>query len=165
MTSNQHAAGSRDLAAAPGTPDWDTYFMGIARAVSARSKDRSTKVGCVVVGPDNEIRATGYNGFPRGIDDSAPERHERPEKYLWTEHAERNAIYAAARVGTPLGGCRAYLPWFPCMDCARALIQVGITELVVVQPDLTDPRWGEDFKRVGALLAEAGIGLRFVEVA
>src|SRR5258708_2603107 len=59
---------------------WDDYFMNIARAVSMRSKDHSRKVGCVIVGPDNEIRATGYNSFPRGINDNAPERHERPEK-------------------------------------------------------------------------------------
>lgn len=143
--------------------NWDTYFMDIARQVSARSKDRSTKVGCVLVGPDNEIRSTSYNSFPRGINDDVPERHQRPEKYVWTEHAERNAIYAAARVGTPLKGCRAYLPWFPCMDCARALIQVGVVELIATKPDLNDPRWGEDFKRVGTLFAEAGVAIRFVE--
>lgn len=142
--------------------NWDDYFMNLARAVAERSKDRSTKVGCVIVGPDNEIRSTGYNSFPRGINDDVPERHARPEKYVWTEHAERNAIYAAARVGTPLKGCKAYLPWFPCMDCARALIQSGIVELIGVQPDLNDPRWGEDFKRVGTLMAEAGVAVRFV---
>lgn len=142
---------------------FDQYFVDLARAVSTRSKDRSTKVGCVIVGPDNEIRSTGYNGFPRGINDDTPERHERPEKYLWTEHAERNAIYSAARVGIPLKGCRAYLPWFPCMDCARALVQSGIVELIATKPDLNDPKWGEDFKRVGTLFAEAGVALRFVE--
>lgn len=145
--------------------DWDTYFMGLARQVATRSKDRSTKVGCVIVGPDNEIRSTGYNGFPRGIDDGNEARHSRPEKYLWTEHAERNAIYSAARVGVPLKDCRAYLPWFPCMDCARALVQSGIAELIAVQPDLADPKWGEDFKRVGVLLEEAGVRLRFIEGA
>lgn len=141
---------------------WDSYFMTMANHVATRSKDRSTKVGCVIVGPDNEVRSTGYNSFPRGINDDAPERHERPEKYLWTEHAERNAIYNAARMGTPLKGCRAYLPWFPCMDCARALVQAGIVELVAIRPDLEDKRWGEDFKRVGALFDEAGVRVRFV---
>lgn len=142
--------------------NWDQYFMTLARHVSSRSKDRSTKVGCVIVGPDNEIRSTGYNSFPRGINDDAEERHARPEKYLWTEHAERNAIYNAARVGVALKGCRAYLPWFPCMDCARALVQSGIVELIAIQPDLNDPKWGEDFKRVGTLLSEAGVALRFM---
>lgn len=143
--------------------DWDHYFMNLARAVSERSKDRSTKVGCVLVGPDNEVRSTGYNSFPRGINDDAPERHERPEKYLWTEHAERNAIYAAARVGTPLKNCRAYLPWFPCMDCARALVQAGVVELIAVQPDIDTPKWGEEFKRSTTLFSEAGVSVRFIE--
>lgn len=141
---------------------WDDYFMSIARAVSARSKDKSTKVGCVIVGPDNEIRSTGYNSFPRGIDDVNPLRHERPEKYKWTEHAERNAIYAAARTGTATDGCRAFLPWFPCMDCARALVQAGIKEVVGIKPDAGDPTWGADFVRAETLFAEAGVAVRFI---
>jgi dCMP deaminase len=144
------------------TNSWDSYFLVIARHVAARSKDRSTKVGCVIVGPDNEIRSTGYNSFPRGIDDTREERHERPEKYLWTEHAERNAIYNAARVGTPLKGCRAFLPWFPCMDCARAIVQAGIVEVIGVKPDLTDPKWGADFQRAAILFEEAGVAVRFI---
>lgn len=142
--------------------DWDNYFMGLARAVSARSKDRSTKVGCVIVGPDNGVRASGYNGFPRGINDAAPERHDRPENYAWTEHAERNAIYAAAKNGIATDGCRAFLPWFPCMDCARALVQAGIVEVVGIRPDTSDPKWGADFIRAETLFAEAGVKVRFV---
>lgn len=142
--------------------NWDDYFMNLATQVAKRCKDRSTKIGCVLVGPDNEIRATGYNSFPRGINDNDDARHQRPEKYFWTEHAERNAIYAAARVGTPLKGCRAYLPWLPCMDCARALVQSGISEVVAVERDLEHARYGADFERVGTLFAEAGVSLRFV---
>src|SRR5271166_5144739 len=110
--------------------DWDSRFLDLARYVGQWSKDRSRKVGCVIVGPHREIRAIGYNGFPRGIDDDVADRHERPSKYLWTEHAERNAIFEAARIGTPLDGCTMYLPWFPCMACARALVQTGIARLV-----------------------------------
>lgn len=139
---------------------WDAYFMKLAFHVATRSKDRSTKVGCVIVGPDNEVRSTGYNGFPRGIDDGREDRHERPAKYLWTEHAERNAVYNAARMGTPLKGCRIYLPWFPCMDCARALVQCGIVEMICHEPDLNDPRWGNDFRTVQTLLSEAGVATR-----
>lgn len=142
---------------------WDSYFMGMASHIATRSKDRSTKVGCVIVGPDNEIRTTGYNSFPRGINDDAPERHERPEKYLWTEHAERNAIYNAARMGTPLKGCRAYLPWFPCMDCARALVQAGIIEVVGVERGAE--RWDDNFARARVLFEEAGVAVRYVEAA
>lgn len=146
-------------------PSWDDYFMSIVDAISKRSKDRSTKVGCVLVSADNGLLSTGYNSFPRGINDHKPERHERPEKYLWTEHAERNAIFAAARHGTPLEGCRAYVPFSPCMDCARALVQVGCVEVVAKKLDPEDPlykRWMTDFTRVGSLFEEANVKFRFV---
>ena len=141
--------------------DWDTRFMNLARHIAEWSKDRSRKVGAVVVGPANEVRALGYNGFPRGIDDDSPDRHERPEKYLWVEHAERNAIYNAARIGVSLSGCKMYLPWFPCMDCARAIVQSGISMLIAIEPDLSDPKWGEDFKRAILLFEEAGVAVRW----
>jgi dCMP deaminase len=141
---------------------WDTRFLSLAALVATWSKDDSRKVGCVIVGPDHDIRAIGFNGFPRGVDDNIPARKERPAKYAWTEHAERNAIYNAARIGVPLKGCTAYLPWFPCMDCARAIAQAGISELVCGQePDLSDPKWGADFASVPVLLREAGVSLRF----
>lgn len=138
---------------------WSEYFLDIVDVVASRSKDRSTKVGCVIVGPDKEIRATGYNGFPRGIDDDLDSRHERPEKYFWVEHAERNAIYNAVRVGVPLAGCRLYLRWFPCAECARAIIQSGIVEVVGEEPDLNHPRFGHSFRRSILMLEEAGVRL------
>jgi dCMP deaminase len=143
--------------------DWDRRFMSLAQHVAEWSKDRNSKVGAVIVGPDNEVRTIGYNGFPMRIDDDIPSRHERPEKYLWMEHAERNAIYFAARVGTPVAGCRMYLNWFPCMDCARAIVQSGIIILVARKPDFSDPKWGEEFQRALQLLNEAGIGTRWFE--
>jgi dCMP deaminase len=145
---------------------WDAHFIKLAEVIAERSKDRSTRVGCVIVGPDNEIRSTGYNGFPRGLDDKLESRHERPEKYLWTEHAERNAIYNAARMGTALKGCRAYVSSsFVCMDCARGLVQSGITE-VICEPftpakhgDLQE-RWKDDVVRARMLFGEAGVAVR-----
>ena len=142
--------------------DWDARFMGLARHVGSWSKDRSTKVGCVIVGPSNEVRAIGYNGFVRGLDDDDQARHERPAKYQWTEHAERNAIYHAAQAGIALGGCRMYLPWFPCMDCARAIVQCGLVELVAFEPDLADPRWGTDFQNAISLFNETQVRVRFI---
>lgn len=141
--------------------DWDGRFMQIAREIAGWSKDLSRKVGCIIVGPKNEIRSMGYNGFPRGANDTQAYRHERPMKYKWTEHAERNAIYSAARVGIPLEGCRMYLPWYPCMDCARAIVQTGISELICVEPDLADPQWAGDFAEVPLLLQESGVAVRF----
>jgi dCMP deaminase len=98
----------------------DADFMNKAREIAAEhSHDRSTKVGCVIVDRNDEIAVMGVNAFPHGVNRDVPERHERPEKYKWIEHAERNAIYGAAVAGISLAGCRIYLPWFPCMDCAR----------------------------------------------
>lgn len=142
--------------------NWDERFMELAIHVSAWSKDRSRQVGCVIVAADNSVRALGFNGFPRGLNDDDEDRHSRPSKYLWTEHAERNAIYVAAKNGIPLNGCRMYLPWFPCVDCARAIVQAGLLEVVSRQPDFSDARWGEDFKVAVELLKEAGVGVRFI---
>jgi dCMP deaminase len=141
--------------------NWDDRFMDLATFISTWSKDRSRQVGCVVVGPSNELRSIGFNGFPTGVDDDEERRHERPAKYRWTEHAERNAIYNAARVGIPLQNCRMYLPWFPCMDCARAIIQTGIAELICLKPDVSDPQWGQDFQEVPKLLTEGGVKIRW----
>ena len=82
----------------------DEYFMNIAKECSKRSLDPDTKHGCVAVSVDGAILSTGYNGPPRNVDDSKIPL-TRPEKYIYMEHSERNCIYNAARVGTPLNGC------------------------------------------------------------
>ncbi|MBI2738491.1 MAG: dCMP deaminase family protein [Rhodospirillales bacterium] len=143
--------------------NWDQRFMTLARHVGEWSKDRSRRVGCVIVSRDNALRAIGYNGFPRGLDDERDGRHQRPAKYLWTEHAERNAIYEAARSGISIAGCRMYLPWFPCVDCARAIVQAGLAELICIAPDFSDLQWGEAFRTSVELLEEAGVEIRFHE--
>lgn len=122
------------------------------------SKDASTKVGALVVSPDSyEIRSIGYNGQPRGCADDKPERCERPEKYFWNEHAERNAIYNAARVGTRLDGGILVVSLFPCMDCARAVAQTGLIGVVSMAPDFTLPTWGDIFPRSMELFDERSI--------
>lgn len=136
--------------------------MTMLGPISTRSKDPNTQFSCVIVGPENNIRATGYNSLPRGIRDDVPERLERPEKYMWIEHAERNAIYSAARIGVPLAGCRLIAGGLPCMDCGRAIIQVGIVEVVYDSEkqdiwEKTTPRYVPDFERVRSLLSEAGV--------
>lgn len=139
-------------------PSWDEYFMNMVSLVATRSKDPNTQIGAVIVGLNHEIRATGYNSFPRGIRDDVPERLVRPEKYTWIEHAERNAIYNAARVGTPLEGCTIFQQVLPCMDCARAIIQAGIKEVVIVGAKQAEyennPKWAEDFKKVRIMFDE-----------
>jgi dCMP deaminase len=143
--------------------DWDLRFMELAKHIATWSKDKSRQTGCVIVGPAREIRSMGYNGFPRGVFDENTLRHERPEKYLWTEHAERNAIYNAARIGVSVEGCTAYIPWYPCMDCARAIIQSGIATLVAYRPEFDDPKWGHEFKKVFVMLEEAKVETRWLE--
>lgn len=143
---------------------WDTYFMSLAHAVAAKSKDESTKVGAVIVGPDHEIRSTGYNGFCRGARDDDPARQERPLKYKFFEHAERNAIYNAARSGACTLGCTLYCPWPPCTDCARAMVQAGIKEVVIEHgvEDCPD-RWRDDMMLAKVILLECGVSLRVIE--
>jgi dCMP deaminase len=145
--------------------DWDLRFLGLAEYIGTWSKDRSTRVGCVIVGEHKEIRAIGYNGFPRGVDDDLDDRHARPVKYKWTEHAERNAIFNAARAGISIDGCAMYVPWFPCMECARAIVQSGIATLVAYRPDVSHPTWGEDFRLSITLFEETGVKVRFYEQA
>ena len=149
----------------PAIPDWDLYYMNICRAVAARSKDPNTQIGCVIVGPNHEIRSTGYNSFPRGIRDDVPERLLRPAKYLWIEHAERNAICNAARAGTATQGCTIYVEIMPCMDCARAIVQAGIVHVVVAAARMkqySSDYYNEHFGMTEVLFSEAGVGVRLV---
>lgn len=136
---------------------WDRRFLELAANIGSWSKDRSAKTGCIIAGPDKLIRSTGFNGFVRGVDDDVDARHERPAKYSWTEHAERNAIFNSARLGIPLLGCTAYINWFPCIECARALVQVGISRLVALEPDSADEKWGADFKFALAMFEEVNL--------
>jgi dCMP deaminase len=146
-------------------PDWDQYYLAICKVVAARSKDPNTQIGCVIVGPAREIRTTGYNSFPRGIRDDVPERRERPTKYLWIEHAERNAICNAARCGTPLDLCTIYVEIMPCMDCGRAIVQAGIREVVVSEERMrqySSDYYDQHFRMVETLFQEAGVRVRRV---
>lgn len=148
-------------------PSWDQYFMEIAEKVSIRSEDPDTQLGCVVVGPDHEIRATGYNSLIRGIR-SEECRLVRPAKYLFMEHAERNAIYNAARSGASTKGCRMYCAILPCIDCARAIVQAGISELIYSKPKhsawlASASRYKEDMETATNMMLEAGVKIRFVD--
>ena len=110
-------------------------FFTLCYLVASWSEDTSRKVGSVIVGPANEIRSTGYNGFARHVSSTREERYSRAagEKYLWFEHAERNAIYNLARTGAGSEGCQMYASSYPCADCARAIIQSGIIGLRTFQ--------------------------------
>jgi dCMP deaminase len=146
--------------------EWTEYFLGIAEQVKLKSKDQSTQIGAVIVGKDKEIRSTGYNSFPRGLDDNKPERQERPIKYFYFEHAERNAIYNAARMGTPLDGTTIYLTsGLPCSDCARAIINAGIKKVYCKSVCTTKnkEKWIESQAIALEMLKECGVEVIFYE--
>jgi dCMP deaminase len=138
--------------------DWDSYFIGLLDPIAGKSKDPSTQCGCVIVGPGHEIRSTGFNGFPRGVDESDPERWQRPAKYMLVEHAERNAIYNAARNGVALVGCTLYVSAHPCEECAKAIIQSGIARVVFREASAGfDERWAIKIQYARLMLDEAGV--------
>ena len=109
---------------------WDEYFMGVAKLAAHRSKDPSTQVGACIVSPENIIISTGYNGMPQGCnDDEFPWNRDGEEtKYPYVVHAELNAILNAT--GRDLRGSRVYVALFPCNECAKAIIQSGVKEVV-----------------------------------
>lgn len=145
--------------------EWHAYFMELAYLVASKSSDDSIKVGTVLVTPNNTIASTGYNGFPRGVDENEhPERKKRPEKYNWTEHAERNAVYNAALNGVKTQYSIAYNTSHVCVDCARALVQAGVREVYLPSKD-NDPffdvgrwdNWEESFMKGLEILNAAGV--------
>lgn len=111
---------------------WDEYFTGIALLSGMRSKDPNTQVGACIVGKDNRILSVGYNGFPNGCDDDlfpwAREGEETMTKYPYVAHAELNAILNCR--GANLEGAKIYVALFPCNECAKAIIQAGIREVI-----------------------------------
>ena len=109
---------------------WDEYFMGVAKLAACRSKDPNTQVGACIVSPDDIIISTGYNGMPKGCsDDEFPwNRDGEINKYPFVVHAELNAILNAN--GRDLRGSRVYVALFPCNECAKAIIQSGVKEVV-----------------------------------
>ena len=134
------------------------YYRMARYMANLFSKDPSTKVGAWFLAPKSfEVLATGYNGMPRGIDDTRPERWVRPIKYKYVEHAERNGMFNANRRGVALEGAIAVVCLYPCADCARGIIQAGIQAVVTMLPALDDNRWDESFAVSKELLEEAGI--------
>ena len=140
-------------------PTWDETWIGLCYEMANRSKDRSTRVGCVIVGPNNIPRALGYNGIPRNCRDDVEHRYFRPQKYFYFEHGERNAIFNAAREGVALEGCKIYIPAPPCVDCSRAIIQSGIVE-VICGALLVPKRWKDGCEAGMEMLLEADILIR-----
>ena len=114
---------------------WDEYFMGIALLSSKRSKDPNTQVGACIVNAANRIVSVGYNGFPRGCSDEEfpwdrTADNQNDTKYPFVCHAELNAILNS--YGREMNGSRIYVALFPCNECAKAIIQSGISEVIYI---------------------------------
>lgn len=139
---------------------WNARGIEVARTVAKWSKDKSTQVGAVVLMEDGTPLTFAYNGFARGVNDDVPERHERPEKYKWTSHAEENAIANLARTGQQAMGATLYVTHFPCAGCARKIIQAGIKRVVVDASSMTEDfvsRWTDDMNCSKVMFAECGV--------
>ncbi len=139
---------------------WDEYFMGVALLASKRSKDPNTQVGACIVSQDNIILSTGYNGFPAGCsDDDYPWNRDGEEnKYPYVVHAELNAILNSN--GKSLRGAKIYVALFPCNECAKAIIQSGIKEVIYLSDKYASTPATQASKR---MLTSAGIALRRLE--
>ena len=135
---------------------WDEYFMGVAILAAKRSKDPNTQVGACIVDKNNVILTTGYNGFPKGCsDDEFPwNREGEITKYPFVVHAELNAILNAS--GKSLRGSRLYVALFPCNECAKAIIQAGISEVVYLSDKYADTA---GIKASKMMLTAAGVKL------
>jgi dCMP deaminase len=154
------------------TDRWDRHFLDLALAHARMSKDPSTQVGAIIVGPDREVRSAGFNGFPRGIADTPERLANRDLKYSLIVHGEMNAVLAAARIGVSVKGCVLYIAatnssgivWGgpPCTRCTVEIIQAGITEIVAHSSAAIPDRWRKSADDARALLAEAGLGYREV---
>ncbi|MCU1262622.1 MAG: CMP/dCMP deaminase, zinc-binding [Bryobacterales bacterium] len=142
----------------------DARWLARCATKGAESPDPRTKIGCVIVAPDGSTRCAACNDYPEGILRGSNERAEAPLKYIWLEHAERNAIYQAARKGLSTEGCTMFVELTPCIDCARAIIQAGIAQLVVNQERCAHyegARYSGEHPEALGMLAEAGVLVRF----
>ena len=132
-----------------------------AAIIAARqSPNRQRRVGAVLLPAGGQPWLSACNTYPRGVHDTDL-RHQGNGRLIWQEHAERNAIYAAAKAGIALDGATLASSYFPCVDCARAIVQSGIRHVHTLPPDLSDPVWGESFIYSRTVLQEGGVELHF----
>ena len=141
--------------------NWDKRFLKIAEEVSRWSKDPSTKVGAVIVGDKHQIVSQGYNGFPRGFQDSLERLENKEVKYMYTIHAEANALYNALYNGVCVDGCTIYVHGLPCcVECAKAIVQSGIKR--VVYDTQSSDRWRQSTEHAFSFFKEAGVEVQYI---
>jgi dCMP deaminase len=144
------------------TQEYKIDRLKFCYSIAQASPDLSTQNGAVLIDSEGKMIGAGINKLPIGIQ-VTPERLARPAKYMWTEHAERNAIYDAARSGHKTDGATLICPFVACHDCARGIVQAGIS-LVVTHTAMTIPgRWSESVDVGFEILKEAGVEVEFID--
>lgn len=140
----------------------DKKFMEIVNSLAELTDDPSRGVACLIV-KDNNIISHGVNVLSRGVT-KTEERVTKPGKYNWISHAERNAIYNAARLGIKTKGATMYVTYFPCSDCARGITQAGIAKVYTEKPDFNHHKWGESWVESVMMLKECGVEIIWTNV-
>lgn len=143
---------------------WDARFMRLAEEISTWSKDPSTKIGAVIVNDDRRILATGYNGFPRGISDSAERLNNKEEKYPRIIHAELNALMNALYNGVSVKDATLYVYGLPvCSDCTKSVIQAGIKRVVIPRLKDVPQKWADSWNDMSEpMFKEAGVVVSYI---
>lgn len=138
---------------------WDWRFMNIAKEISTWSKDPSSKIGAVIVNDEKRILSTGYNGFPKGIDDSEERLNDREQKYPLIIHAELNVLMNALYNGVSVRDATLYVYGLPvCGDCAKPVTQSGIKRVVIASDSEFPQKWKDQWiNNSKPMFAEAGI--------
>lgn len=137
---------------------FDKCFLNVAKCISELSKDPSSKIGAVITGKNKQIISQGFNGFPRGVDDTEERYNDKPTKYSLVVHAEANAIYNALANGSTLEDSTIYVYGLSvCNECAKAIIQTGIKKVVQLNLKPNNPNWTESCKISDLMFKESGV--------
>jgi dCMP deaminase len=137
---------------------WSRRYLDVAKEVATWSKDPSKKIGAIAVGDKGQILSQGYNGFPRGVKDTDNRYNVREEKYKYVVHGEMNCIYNACNSGVSLNGATLYVTGLPvCSECAKGIIQVGISKVVMEYPKDIPDNWKESMILTQQMFDEAGV--------
>lgn len=141
---------------------WDLRYLELAKQVASWSKDPSTQVGAVAVGSKGQVLSQGYNGFPRGVEDSKNRLESREEKYKYVVHAEMNCVFNASYNGVSLDGSTMYVYGLPiCHECAKGIIQTGVKRVVMPYQDVPE-KWATSWKTSTEMFKEAGVKTEFI---
>jgi len=148
------------------TDKWDKRFMNVAREISTWSKDPSTKIGAIIVNDERRILATGYNGFPKGIEDTDERLYNKEQKYTRVIHAEMNALMNALYNGVSVKDSTLYVWGLPvCSECAKNVIQAGIKRVVIPDYEVIDLRWEKVWlTKSQPMFEEAGLQISYLEL-